>query len=495
MLDTGLCRMRPDTNRRRTGTAGVALPTSQRSGQPSVPGWRALFIACTLVSSVLVSVHPLAARAAGRAAGDHWVASWVASPTDAITPFDAALMPVPEHMDDQTVRMIVTPHLGGTTLRVHLSNRFGSTDTTVGAITVGLAQADGVTDITPVTFGGASGVTVAPGADAVSDPVQLAFSAFQALAVTAYLPGSQGPPTKHWNANATSFYSSPSSGNLAETASNAPFSLKTEAWFYVDDIDVEAPLATTTVVAFGDSITDGFVAANPFSLPVSLAVADKNGRYPDDLQRLADASNLPVSIVDAGIAANQLLTSGEPLFLGPSGLQRFQRDALDVPGVKDVILLEGINDLGVPGTTATPSQLIAGYEQAIMMAHGAGVKIWLGTITPASNAIFDGTLLSPNSETYRETVNAWIRSQHLSDGIVDFDAALRDPSDPAIPNPAYAGPDNLHPNLLGYQVMAQTAYTAVFSKPMNPRRRFEICPERLARTGQRQTQRCRTSVE
>ena len=426
-----------------------------------MPRRLALITAC-LASSLLVMILPLAAQAAGSPGGEHWVASWAASPTDAISPVDAAGLPVPAGLDDQTLRMIVTPHLGGTTLRVHLSNRFGSTVATFGAVTIGREQTAGVSDITPVTFGGKSEVTAGPGADIVSDPVKLAFSAFQPLAVTMYIPGVQGPPTKHWNANATSFYSPPASGDLAEAASNSAFSLKTEAWFDVDGIDVEAPLATTAVVAFGDSITDGFVAANQFSLPVSLAVADKNGRYPDDLQRLIDTSHLPVSVADAGIASNQLLKSLEPFFPGPSGLQRFQQDALDVPGVKDVILLEGINDLGIPGTTTTPSQLIAGYEQAISMAHAAGVKIWLGTITPASNAILDGTLTSPNSEIYREQVNAWIRTQRLSNGIVDFDAALRDPSDPAILNPAYAGPDNLHPNLLGYQVMAKTAYAAMF---------------------------------
>jgi len=437
----------------------------------------ALIAVCGLVlSSLFVIVHPHAAGAAGRppgerwvggehgVGGEHWVGSWTASPTDAITPFDAAFMPVPELLVDQTLRMIVTPHLGGTILRVHLSNRFGSSAATFGDVTIGREQADGVSAITPVTFGGSSAVTVAAGADVTSDPVDLAFSAFQPLAVSIYLPGIQGPPTKHWNANATSFYSPAFSGDLSETASDWAFSLKTEAWLYVDGIDVQAPLATTAVVAFGDSITDGFVAANPFSVPVSLSVADKNGRYPDDLQRLVDSGQLPYSVVNAGIGSNQLLTSGEPLFLGPSGLERFQQDALDVAGVKDVILLEGINDIGLPGTTTTPSELIAGYEQAISMAHAAGVKIWLGTITPASNAIFDGTLLSPNSETYRQQVNAWIRTQRLSDGIVDFDAALRDPSDPTILNPAYAGPDNLHPNLLGYQVMAAAAYAALFGQ-------------------------------
>lgn len=423
----------------------------------------ALVTVCSLMlSSCYFVVHPLAARAASLPAGDHWVGSWTASPTDSVTPFDAAGLPVPEALVDQTLRMIVTPHLGGSILRVHLSNRFGSSGVTFGQVTIAREQTGGVSAITPVTFGGKQTVTLGPGLDVISDPVRLAFSAFEPLVVSMYLPGIQGPPTKHWNANATSFYSLPLSGDLSDDRSNAAFPLETEAWFYVDGIDVEAPQSTKAIVAFGDSITDGFVAASPLSEPVSLAVADKNGRYPDDLQRLIIADHLPYSVLNAGIGSNRLITDGEPLFLGLSGLQRFREDALDVPGVRDVILMEGINDLGLPPATTTPSELIAGYEQAIAMAHGAGVKIWLGTLTPASNAIFDGTLTAPNSEKYREQVNAWIRTQRLSNGIIDFDAALRDSSNPAVLNPAYAGPDNLHPNLLGYQVMAETAYDALF---------------------------------
>jgi lysophospholipase L1-like esterase len=221
-------------------------------------------------------------------------------------------------------------------------------------------------------------------------------------------------------------------------------------------------------VAFGDSITDGFVASTPLSLPVSLAIADKNGRYPDDLQRRVDAAGVPLSVVNAGISSNRLVTDGEPLLLGLSGVQRFEEDALDVPGVKGVIVLEGINDLGIPPATTTPSQLIAGYEELIAMAHARGVKIWLGTLTPASNAILDGTISAPHSEEYREQVNAWIRSQHLADGVIDFDAALRDPGDPSVLNPPYSGPDHLHPNLLGYQVMADTVNLSMLESASSP---------------------------
>lgn len=409
-----------------------------------------------LISATMLIAPSAVASATYTPGADHWVASWTASPTDSVTPFDAAGVPVPEVLVNQTLRMIVTPHLGGTLLRIHLSNRFRLAPAQFGNVTVGVEGSGAVSDLTHVTFGGSAQVSVPADDDVVSDPVDLTFTAFTPLAVSIFMPGIQSFPTKHWNANATSFYTPPGSGDLTTDDSNSPFSLRTEAWLYVDGVDVEAPAATAAIVAFGDSITDGFVASTPVSLPTSLAIADKNGRYPDDLQRSIDAAGIPISVVDEGISANRLVTNGEPLLMGLSGVQRFQEDALDVPGVKGVILQEGINDLGIPPPITTPSELIAGYEKVIAMAHPRGVKVWLGTLLPASNAIIDGSATSPLSEIYREQVNAWIRSQHLADGVIDFDAAFRDPSDPTVLNPIYASADHLHPNLLGYQKMAST---------------------------------------
>lgn len=421
-----------------------------------------------LVPGLLVATPIAVASAPTSSGADHWVASWTASPSDSGTPFDAAALPVPEVILNQTVRMIVTPHLAGSVLRIHLSNRFGPAPATFGNVTVGLEGTETVSNVTAVTFGGQAQVSVPVGDDVVSDPVDLSFTAFTPLAVSIYLPGVQSFPTKHWNANATSFYAPPGTGDLASVGSNSDFPLRTEAWLYVDGIDVEAPAQTGAIVAFGDSITDGFVASTPLSLPVSFAIADKNGRYPDDLQRRLDGDGVPLSVVNAGISSNRLVTDGEPLLLGLSGVQRFEEDALDVSGIKGVIVLEGINDLGIPPATTTPSELIAGYEDLIAMAHARGVKIWLGTLTPASNAILDGTISAPRSEEYREQVNAWIRNQHLANGVIDFDAALRDPSDPSVLDPSYSGPDHLHPNLLGYQVMADTVSLSMLESALAP---------------------------
>ncbi|HZU78427.1 MAG TPA: GDSL-type esterase/lipase family protein [Acidimicrobiales bacterium] len=428
---------------------------------------KVLTITAGLVAAAALSTGPTGAPAgAVPASPAHWVASWTASPTDSFVPTDAAGLPVPQVLAHESLRMIVTPHLGGTTLRVHLSNRFGRRPAVFGHVTVGLADSHAVSSVTTVTFGGSTRVIVAVGADAVSDPVALPFSAFDPLAVSIYVPGVQILPTKHWNANATSRWAPPGSGDLTAVTSDNRFSLRTEAWLYVDGVDVLAPSPTASIVAFGDSITDGYVAATPLSQPVSLAIADKNGRYPDDLQRRLAAADVPLSVVNAGIGSNRLVTDGEPLMMGLSGLQRFEQDALDVAGVKGVLLVEGINDLGLPPATTTAADLIAGYEQAITMAHAKGLKIWLGTLSPASNAVFDGTITAPKSEISRQQVNAWIRSQALADGVVDFDAVLRDPHDPHVLDPRYAGPDHLHPNLAGYQAMADAVPLAMLESAL-----------------------------
>ena len=420
----------------------------------------AALVAVTIAAVGLVSTL---GSPAGATPDTHWVASWTASPTDAAVPIDGAFQPLPAALDDQTLRMVITPHLGGATLRVHLSNRFDGLPTSFGKVTVGHFASGAVTGAVPVTFGGQSHVTIPAGQDAISDPVELTFAAFTQLAVDLYVPGVQLFPTKHWNANATSRYSAPGTGDLAGAATDAGFTQTTQSWLYVDALDVEAPTSASAIVAFGDSITDGWVAANQFSFPVSTAISDTNARYPDDLQRRVDAAGLPLSIVNAGMSSNRVVTDGEPLMIGPSALQRFAADALDQAGVTGVIVLEGINDLGIPPAVTTPAQLIAGLENLIAQAHAAGKRVWLGTITPASNAIIDGVATAPLSEVGREQVNAWIRGQHLADGVIDFDAALRDPTDPHILNPAYSGPDHLHPNLAGYQAMANAIDLAMLT--------------------------------
>jgi lysophospholipase L1-like esterase len=400
----------------------------------------------------------------------HWVAAWAASPTDSITPIDATGGPVPV-VDDQTLRMVITPHLDGSSLRIHLSNRFGVQPVRFDQVTIGIqSRGASVRHIKKVRFNHQSAVTIAVGRDAVSDPVALQFKAFTPLVVSMYAPTTNGPPTKHWNANATSYYSLPGSGNLTRTRSGKGFPLTTQAWFYVDGLDVRAAPAERSIVAFGDSITDGFVASNPASIPATASVSNRNGRYPDDLQRRLDRARIPISVVDAGIGSNRLLTGSEPLFPGPSGLKRLRQDALDQAGVRGVLLQEGINDLGIP-PTATAAEVIAGYKKAISETHHAGKRIWLGTLLPASNALFDGASAGPEGEQNREEINTWIRHQNMADGIVDFAKALADPTNHTVLRPAYGGPDHLHPNLVGYRAMARAVDLRMLALGTRHRRR------------------------
>jgi lysophospholipase L1-like esterase len=390
------------------------------------------------------------------------VASWTASPSDDTWPIDPTAQPIPGtlgFLDGQTIRDVITPHLGGSQLRIRLSNRFSASPTTFGHVTVGV-QAGGpqVSSTVDVTFAGSTSVTVPAGADAMSDPVALPVSAFTPLAVSIYVPGVQGSVTKHWNANATSYATSPFSGDAAARTSGGGFSSTTHSWLYLDGLDVAASSPTRAVVTLGDSITDGFVGGSPVSLPESTIPNDVNGRYPDDLQRRLSGAGIPISIVNAGISSNELL--GSSSFAGPSGLSRLRLDALSQSGASGVLLQEGINDLGLGGATA--AQLEAGYTQAINQVHAAGMKIWLGTILPAANALVDGVLIAPKSDTYRQAINVWIRTQTLADGVVDFDAALRDPAHPSDLAPQYASVDNLHPNLAGYQAMANAVPLSIF---------------------------------
>jgi len=365
--------------------------------------------------------------------------------------------------------MIIAPHLGGSTLRIRLSNRYGSTPLVLGRVTVGV-RGQGASLVTGserrLTFAGRASVTIPAGAEAVSDPVGLRFGAFQDLAVSVYVPGSVPHPTDHFTTRQTSYLSPRDSGDHAAEEGGSAFSQKTTGrystgWYFLDGVDVLAPGSTGAVVAFGDSITDGY-QGKAGSGGEQLATVDTNGRYPDDLARRLVAAKIPLSVLNAGVSGNQVLHSGLLLF-GPSGLSRFGVDALAQPGVTDVIVLEGVNDIAST-SRATAPQLIAAYEQLITAAHRAGVAIELGTLTP-TGGVASAAYGSASAVAVREQVNRWIRTQRFSDGIVDFDAAVRDRLDPSEINPAYNGGDYVHFNLAGYRALARAVDLRLLARP------------------------------
>ncbi len=350
--------------------------------------------------------------------------------------------------NNQTVRNIVYTSVGGSGLRVRLSNTFGTAALRVGRVSVGveLTGAQLVPGTThPVTFGGHASVTLPAGAEAVSDPVSLQVSPQENLAVSVYLPMATGPATYHLSGQQTNYVAS---GNHAGSVSAAAYTTTATSWYFLDGVDVMSASTPGTVVAFGDSITDG-----------ATAQVGANDRWPNFLARRLDAAygaNAP-SVIDEGISGNRVLN--DSACFGVSALARFSRDVLSQTGVRDVILLEGINDIGfsqtpntgcsVPNTNVSAGQIERGYLQIISAAHAHGLKIFGGTLTPFRGAAY----WSPAAEAKREAVNNWIRTSGAFDGVIDFAKAVQSSFNPQYFNPAYNSGDNLHPNDAGYEAM------------------------------------------
>ncbi|WP_328615417.1 SGNH/GDSL hydrolase family protein [Amycolatopsis sp. NBC_00355] len=344
---------------------------------------------------------------------------------------------------DRTLRMVVHPSVGGDGLRVHLSNLRGTTPLAVGAVGLAL-QADRATAVEgsrrAVTFSHAKTLTIPAGREVVSDPVPLSVRAEQNLLVSLYLPQATGSATWHSDAFDVSYLSKP--GDHAADTDDGNYVAATTSWYYLSDLDVVSPTARGTVVAFGDSITDGY------NTPASVY-----RRWPDDLARRL-AGPHPSAVVDAGIGGNRVLTDVPNIWQGVSATKRFAHDALAQPGVRTVILLEGINDIGnnagPGGVPLTAQHLIDGYRELIRQAHAAGVRIIGGTMLPDKGAGY----YSGSAEAIRRAANAWIRTSGEFDGVADFEKALQDPSDPEALQAGFDSGDHLHPNEAGMQAMA-----------------------------------------
>jgi lysophospholipase L1-like esterase len=309
-----------------------------------------------------------------------------------------------------------------------------------------------------VTFDGQRRVRIARGADVTSDPVKIEVTAFATLLASVYVVGAPGPATQHVLAGQTTWQSAPLTGDATTALSGKNFVGLPAAGLapaipqgipYLSGFDLQAPGQVGAVVAFGDSITDGFQGSLLPVIPVASNI-DLHARYPDALARRVLAAGLDLAVVNAGISGNQILHNAVVPIFGPSGLGRLDADGLDQPGASTMILMEGINDIGQ--SFAKPNSLIAAYQTAIARAHDRGVRILLGTLTPDEGTGQPGSGVT--AEPTRAAVNAWIRTQTLSDGIVDFDQAVRDPAHPTRLLPAYDGGDHLHFSPAGYRALA-----------------------------------------
>jgi len=414
--------------------------------------WMAVLGLAVLLVGVQAVWAEKVEQAARQPAEARWVASWAVAVLDFAeldaNPATAAIGGPGDHVfRGQTLRQMMRPTLDGERIRVRVSNRFGKTPLRIAAATVALGtggDAISPASLRTLRFGGRATVTVAPGAEAWSDGVALNVAAGQAVAVSLFLD--RATPF------ATMYLLSSDTGWLAPgNAVSAPRLSKATALpmsHIVTGLDVLTTRPVRTVVAFGDSITAGGGESG-------------DGSYPDMLAtRLRDSPQAAhaVSVINAGIGGNRLLVNG----IGPDGLSRFARDALGQSGVTHVIVLLGTNDIGraifagIPGLKVPPhdvptaERVTEGLGQLVKQARAKGVKVLLGTVPPFGNTIY-GT---DANEAMREAVNRWVRSRQDVDGVIDFDAVLRDPAAPRQLNPTFDSGDHLHPNRAGHAAMA-----------------------------------------
>jgi lysophospholipase L1-like esterase len=412
---------------------------------------------CALVCFLLLVPQLAAAQRNG------WIATWAASPQSAAPNPKQPLL----NIDDQTVRERLRVSIGGTQICIRLSNEYGSSPLLIGATTV--ASPTDPASVTPssiqaVTFGGKNSVIIPAGAPVLSDPVAFPVTSGVEISISLYFPKRVTTPTLHALALKKAVITQHGDHTREEKIEAGATS---ESSILVSAVVVPAQPSQHLVVAFGDSITDG---------DGSTVEVDHN--WPSDLIRRLGKTpeGSKVAVVNEGIAGNRLLSDCFMVSVGcfgVSALARFDRDALALPGVTHIVLLEGINDIGFPGAklgdgyladpsdVRTSEDLIFAYRQLISRAHAHGVKLIGATITPFEGVDVPG-YYSESKEAVRQTVNKWIRSSGAFDGVIDFDAVLRNPHHPSRLLPRFASEDRLHPNDAGYQAMADAIDLALF---------------------------------
>ena len=385
----------------------------------------------------------------------HWVATWGASPAPQLAD-EAQMRAAKLAFDNQTVREIVHASIGSGAVRVRLSNAYGKDEVQIGAAHVAL-RAKG-SEIAAgsdraLTFSGRPSVSIPPNAMVLSDPVKLNVPPAADLAISIFLPKPALGAGIHYSAQQTSYIGT---GDLAGAAS-FPESTTITSWVFLTGVDALAPAAASAVVAFGDSITDG-----------ARSTVDANRRWPDILASRLLAKRREIGVLDAGIGGNRILHDAPTnVRFGVNALARFDRDVLAQSGVKYVIVLEGINDLGHAGSSAPESEtvsaedIIAGLKQMIERAHEKGLKIFGATLTPFEGTSFKG-YFTPEKEVKRKAVNDWIRTGKAFDGVIDFEKAVRDPAHPDRMLATFDGGDHLHPGDAGYKAMGEAIDLSMF---------------------------------
>jgi lysophospholipase L1-like esterase len=384
-----------------------------------------------------------------------WVGSWAASqqlvePRNSVAATD---------LKDVTLRQIVHLTIGGPRLRLHLSNRYGVEPLHIDSVHIARAVAPASSKIVsgsdePLTFSGHPDVTIPAGADYVSDPIRYPSPSFADLAITIHLDAIPNDQTGHPGSRATSYLAHGDHVSAPELAD----AKQIEHWYFIEGIDVVAPERAEAVVTLGDSITDGHAATT-----------NGNDRWPDDLARRLQANHrtAEISVLNHGIGGNRLLLDG----LGPNALARFDHDVLAQAGARYLLVLEGVNDLGMFGRMGEHTaaerhelveQMIGAYKQIITRAHTNGVKVAGCTITPFVGSGFYHP--DANEEADRQTINKWIRTPGHFDEVIDFDRVVRDPVSPDRLLPKFDSGDHLHPSPAGYAAMANAIRLDFFTQ-------------------------------
>jgi lysophospholipase L1-like esterase len=388
-----------------------------------------------LASAALVSATPVLAQTCP------WRAAWGSSQ---LKPDVANALPAGA-MADTTLRQIVRPSIAGKRVRVRVSNAFGDTPLHITAAALARSASNATAkvvdgSIRPLRFAGQQSAVIPPGADWLSDPVDLPIEAFGDLAVSLHLAQVPQAQTAHPGSRATSWFVR----GEATAAADLPAATPIERWYLLSGIEVESCSPRDGVVVLGDSITDG-----------RGSTTNGNDRWTDVLARRLGGR---AAVINQGIGGNRVLLDG----LGPSAMARLDRDVLALPGVGHLIVLEGVNDLGTLGRDRQPSaaeyrdlvaRLTGAYAQIVARARARGLKVHGATILPfASNEYYHP---GADAEAARQAINAWIRTPGHFDSVIDLDRVTRDPNRPDRLLPAYDTGDGLHPNPAGFRAMAE----------------------------------------
>ncbi|WP_341676529.1 SGNH/GDSL hydrolase family protein [Niveibacterium sp. SC-1] len=424
---------------------------------------RPLFLFCRAFTAtfavVLCLLAAQTALADGPPGASRWIASWTASPQAARDSHFVLPTGVPAELQDVTVRQFLRISLGGTRVRLRFSNAYGKAPLRIDQVVLAAPAREGASALArTLRFGGATQVSIAPGASVLSDQVALPLAPLTRLVVSLHLPASTAVETFHWDGRDTAWIAR---GELPLASAVQDDAQRITARLVLQAVEVAGDAGSGAVAVIGDSITDGNGAS-----------VDASARWPDFLaERLAPHG---LAVINAGISGGRLLRDG----MGESALARLERDVLAQPGVRALIVLIGINDIAWPGTIFDPQAqapsveaLAVAYRELIGRAHARGLRVIGATLLPFAGAL-EGTPLADyhdaRKDALRQAVNAWIRESGAFDAVVDLDAVTRDPADPLRLRTEADSGDHLHPGDAGNRMMAEAIPLSLLLSAKSP---------------------------